>query len=89
MPKLCQALNVSCRTLQYCFENILGISPAHYLRILRLNGARRELLDKRSNWLTVQDVAAEWGFFCPSQFACNYRKLFFLSPNLSLKKRAS
>lgn len=41
VPELCEQLHVSRRTLQYCFQDVLGMAPATYLRTLRLNGAAR------------------------------------------------
>ncbi|MFG5410038.1 helix-turn-helix domain-containing protein [Piscinibacter sakaiensis] len=41
VPQLCERLHLSRRTLQYCFEDVLGLSPLQALRALRLNGARR------------------------------------------------
>ncbi|CAJ9374504.1 AraC family transcriptional regulator [Burkholderia pseudomallei] len=43
VPELCEQLHVSRRTLQYCFQDVLGMAPATYLRALRLNGVRRDL----------------------------------------------
>ncbi|WP_083848445.1 helix-turn-helix domain-containing protein [Thiorhodovibrio frisius] len=41
---LCAHLHVSERTLRYVFNEQMGCPPATYLRRLRLNGARAELL---------------------------------------------
>lgn len=79
VPDLCQQLFVSRRTLQYCFEDVLGMTPVQYLRILRLNGARRDL--RRNPASTVRDVAADWSFWHFSQFSSDYRKLFGHSPS--------
>ncbi|NMM27435.1 MAG: helix-turn-helix domain-containing protein [Glaciimonas sp.] len=87
VPELCERLHVSRRTLQYCFENVLGISPIQYLRIIRLNGARRHLREDLTGCRTVQDVAAGWGFWHFSQFSSDYRKLFGQSPSESLRQR--
>lgn len=87
VPELCERLHVSRRTLQYCFEDVAGISPMQYLRIIRLNGARRELRERCSASRTVRDVAAEWGFWHFSQFSSDYRKLFGQSPSQSLRQR--
>jgi AraC family ethanolamine operon transcriptional activator len=83
VPQLCERLFVSRRTLQYCFEDVLGMSPMLYLRLIRLNGARRHLRQASSKSLTVQDVAADWGFWHFSQFSSDYRKLFGHSPSQS------
>jgi AraC family transcriptional regulator, ethanolamine operon transcriptional activator len=85
VPELCEHLHVSRRTLQYCFEEVLGIAPASYLRAIRLNGVRRELSDAAPGERAVQDVAAAWGFWHLSQFAADYRKLFGLRPSETLK----
>jgi AraC family ethanolamine operon transcriptional activator len=87
VPELCEHLHVSRRTLQYCFEDVLGISPIQYLRIIRLNGARRHLREDLSNSRTVRDVAADWGFWHFSQFSSDYRKLFGQSPSELLRQR--
>ncbi len=88
VPELCERLHVSRRTLQYCFEDVLGISPIQYLRIIRLNGARRHLRQDLSGSRTVRDIAADWGFWHFSQFSSDYRKLFGQSPSESLRQRA-
>ena len=75
---------MSRRTLQYCFEDVLGINPVQYLRILRLNGARRQLREAETRH--VRDVAADWGFWHFSQFSSDYRKLFGHSPSETLKQ---
>lgn len=85
VPQLCAQLFVSRRTLQYCFEDVLGMSPMQYLRLTRLNGARRYLKRASSKPLTVQDVATDWGFWHLSQFSCDYRKLFGESPSQSMR----
>ncbi|MEM5437961.1 helix-turn-helix domain-containing protein [Paraburkholderia diazotrophica] len=85
VPELCEHLHVSRRTLQYCFQDVLGLAPANYLRAIRLNGARRDLCDAAPGERTVQDVAAAWGFWHLSQFATDYRKLFGLLPSDTLK----
>ncbi len=85
VPELCERLHVSRRTLQYCFQDVLGMAPAHYVRALRLNGARRDLCNASRDSRSVQDVAAAWGFWHLSQFAADYRKLFGMRPSDTLK----
>ncbi|RKP52233.1 helix-turn-helix domain-containing protein [Trinickia fusca] len=94
VPELCEQLHVSRRTLQYCFQDVLGMTPAAYLRTLRLNGARRDLanaargtLDPRATH-SVQEIAASWGFWHLSQFAADYRRLFGVRPSETLKGMA-
>ena len=85
VPELCERLHVSRRTLQYCFQDVLGMAPATYLRTIRLNGARRDLCNASRDSRSVQDIAAAWGFWHLSQFATDYRKLFGMRPSDTLK----
>lgn len=87
VPELCECLFVSRRTLQYCFEDVLNISPMQYLRLIRLNGARRSLRDSSGAPVSVRDVAADWGFWHFSQFSSDYRKLFGHCPSESRPQR--
>lgn len=83
---LCRDFYVSRRTLQNAFHNVVGMSPVSYLRAVRLNGVRRMLRDSGSHFISVQDAAAEWGFWHLSQFACDYKKLFGELPSESLRQ---
>jgi AraC family ethanolamine operon transcriptional activator len=87
VPKLCEQVHVSRRTLQYCFEDVLGMSPMVYLRMMRLNGVRRQLNDGAPGEVAIGDVAGAWGLSNFSQFSSDYRKLFGLCPSATLKAR--
>ncbi len=83
---LCEHLHVSRRTLQNCFQTVLGVCPVSYLKSLRLNAVRRALKHGGLHQnLTVQDVAAQWGFWHMSQFAADYRALFYELPSETLR----
>jgi AraC family ethanolamine operon transcriptional activator len=69
---ICAAVGVSRRTLQYCFQNVLGLSPTAFLRAMRLDGVRRMLRTASS----VTDAAVHWGFWHFGYFSQDYRKLF-------------
>lgn len=79
---VCAATHVSRRTLQYCFEERLKISPLQYLKALRLNQARRQLKHlvelhlAREHENTIASVAALCGFNHASRFACDYKRMF-------------
>lgn len=89
IPDICRNFFVSRRTLQNAFHHVVGMSPAAYLRALRLNGVRRVLRDRGSNIVSVQDAACAWGFWHLSQFACDYRRMFGELPSDSLRLRSS
>lgn len=84
VPDLCEALQVSRRTLQYSFHDVLQLSPVTYLRVLRLNGVRREL--REGGREPVADCAARWGFWHLSRMATDYRALFGELPSQTLQR---
>jgi len=86
VPELCKVFGTSRRTLQYAFHDVLGMAPNAYLRMLRLNGVRRALRDTKQGAVSVQQVAADWGFWHLSQFAHDYRSLFGELPSERLKR---
>ncbi len=82
IPEICAHLRVSRRMLQYCFQEIYGMSPVAYLRAIRLNGVRRTLLGAPNDEpVSIQSVAAAWGFWHLSQFSADYRHLFGVTPS--------
>jgi AraC family ethanolamine operon transcriptional activator len=76
IAELCAVAEVSERTLEYAFREQVGYTLARYLRVRRLNGARRELRDASSGQLRVTDIALRWGFWQLGRFAAEYRALF-------------
>lgn len=79
---LCRALGISRRNLQYCFQEVLGISPGAFLRIVRLNGARRAI--KTCN--SVTDAATTWGFWHFGRFAHDYKAMFGELPSETYRR---
>ncbi|MEP7101282.1 MAG: helix-turn-helix domain-containing protein [Burkholderiales bacterium] len=73
---LCQRLRVSRRTVQNSFQSVTATNPVNYIRSIRLNGARRELMTTTSADVSIGDAAAQWGFFHLSHFAAEYQQLF-------------
>ncbi len=86
LSELCAAANVSERTLQNAFKNIMGMSPLTYLNRLRLHRARDELRKARSGFTTVTNVAMKWGFWHFGEFSRAYRNCFRELPSATLKK---
>ena len=72
--KLCEELTASRRTLEYVFNENIKMSPAKYIRALRLNNIRREILSVEHS--TLGDIAAKWGIWHLGRFARDYYQLF-------------
>lgn len=73
---LCQRLRVSRRTVQNSFRSVAETTPVNYIRSIRLNGVRRELMSTSPPDLSIGDAAGRWGFFHLSHFAAEYQELF-------------
>lgn len=80
-----QRLQVSRRTVQNSFQSVAGTTPVNYLRSVRLNGTRHELMSTPSDQACIADIAARWGFFHMSHFAEDYFALFNELPSRTLR----
>lgn len=81
---LCRWLHLTPRTLHNHFFGTMGISPADFLRAVRLNACRRRLREMAGGCARVQDVAAQWGFFHMGRFSQAYKALFDELPSQTL-----
>ena len=75
---IARRLEISVRTLELLFRQALGLGPGSYYLRLRLQAARRLLLDTR---LSMQDVAVRCGFGSHSAFSRMFRQHFAMSPS--------
>jgi len=82
---LCIELGVSRRTLQYSFQEVLGINPIRFLRAMRLNGVRRDFKNPGPLASSVQDTAANWGFWHLGHFVTDYKRMFGELPSETLR----
>ncbi|MBT7952651.1 MAG: AraC family transcriptional regulator [Gammaproteobacteria bacterium] len=73
-------------SLWRAFKQHRGCSPFQYLRFVRLQRARMELLDPSMD-INVTNVAMKWGFNHLGRFALAYKKHFNESPSDTLKRR--
>lgn len=76
---------MSVRTLHASFQQSLGESPMSYLRRIRLDHVRAELLRGDPTLTRVTDVALRWGFLHQSRFAQQYRERFGELPRETLR----
>ncbi|WP_273150649.1 helix-turn-helix domain-containing protein [Methylophaga thiooxydans] len=84
--EICTALNISRRTLNHAFQQVLGITPVAYMRNIRLHKIRAELQYKSKQLNSIACVASHWGFWHMSLFARYYRELFGETPSETLAK---
>lgn len=89
MQNLCTLTQVSERTLEYAFMEAVSLPPRRYLKLLRLNQARNDLLDGAAHGESVTDVALRRGFSELGRFAGEYRALFGERPSTTLKRSGS
>lgn len=71
-------LGISVRMLDYLFQRGLGSSPGRFYLRLRLQTARRLVLDTR---LPMQEVALRVGFGSLSAFSRRFKERFSVSPS--------
>ncbi|MCF4998836.1 helix-turn-helix domain-containing protein [Pseudomonas syringae] len=84
--ELSHIAGVSLRQLQQAFKAYTDMSPTHWLRLRRLNSARRELLSRSQSETTVAEVAMNWSFWHLGRFSSSYRALFKELPSETLKR---
>jgi transcriptional regulator GlxA family with amidase domain len=78
LTRLARRTGVSARHLQDLFHETMGVAPhAHYLA-LRLNAARRKVIETRADFA---DIAAATGFNSSSAFSRSYRAHYRESPS--------
>ncbi|WP_207265582.1 helix-turn-helix domain-containing protein [Pseudomonas sp. GW101-3H06] len=87
--ELSQVAGVSLRQLQHAFKTYTGMAPTQWLRLRRLNSARRELLSRTSTQTTVAEVAMHWSFWHLGRFSSSYRALFKELPSDTLKRAST
>lgn len=85
--ELSQIAGVSLRQLQHAFKAYTGMTPTHWLRLRRLNSARRELLGRTATQTTVAEVAMHWSFWHLGRFSSSYRALFNELPSQTLARK--
>ncbi|MBM7074350.1 helix-turn-helix transcriptional regulator [Shewanella sp. 202IG2-18] len=82
---LCNVAGMSERSLQYGFLEQFGVTPIKYLRLIRLNGARKQLQNSEKKRFKVIDIALNWGFIELGRFSKEYKALFQEPPSKTLR----
>lgn len=85
---VCVSVGVCERTLQYAFQECVGMSPLAYIRRCRLNRVRSTLLNADAKDTSVTQVAMQFGFLHLGRFAGEYKQIFEESPTTTLARCA-
>lgn len=80
-----EAARMSVRGLQSMFARTLGVTPARYIRGVRLEAAHEALRLSSPDDTTVAAVARAWGFTHLPRFAQHYRARYGLPPSETLR----
>lgn len=76
----CRVSRASQRTVEYAFSSVYGMGPKQYLKILRLNEARRVLKSEPREQSSIKSIAYRMGFWHLGHFFTDYRRLFGETP---------
>lgn len=76
---------VSARALFSAFRDFRGTSPMRYLRRVRLENVRRDLLGAPGN-SSVTEIACRWGFVQLGRFSGEYRQRYGELPSETLRR---
>jgi AraC family ethanolamine operon transcriptional activator len=86
---LCKAAQISERTLEYAFKEVMGLTPVTYLIRLRLHRVRQALLAAAADSTTVSTEALNWGFWHFGEFSRAYKDCFGELPSDTLRRNSS
>jgi AraC family ethanolamine operon transcriptional activator len=76
IDEICEMLHIRPRTLNQAFTRALGTTPLAYMRNLKLQQIRVELISQPYEVSSIAAVASKWGFVHLSLFSRYYRELF-------------
>jgi len=77
VDELAARVQMSTPTFHHHFRQLTAMSPLQYQKWLRLNEARRLMLNEHQD---VSSAAFKVGYESPSQFSCEYSRLFGVAP---------
>ena len=84
VSSLVNNIHASSRSIQYCFSELLGMTPKKYLVRLRLNAIRRELNESSPNEKTITNIANKYGVINIGRFKQDYEQFFNETPRETL-----
>ncbi|QIZ97762.1 AraC family transcriptional regulator [Leifsonia sp. PS1209] len=85
VSELASAVSLSVRSMHEGFRRSLDTTPMAYLRRLRLEKVREELMAAPPGTVSVTEVATRWGFVHLGRFAAAYAAAFSERPSDTLR----
>ena len=86
IESLVKQFGVSNKTLENSFNSLFGITPKHFLVLLKLNHAHEDLLRLELKTTNISDIAMKWGFSHFGRFSQEYKALFGILPSETLNR---
>ena len=80
LADIAAAAGTSARTLQDSFQRFRQTTPMAFLRDLRMEAVRQDLLDP-ANQAPIAEIALRWGFVHMGMFAARYRQRYGERPS--------
>ena len=81
IPKLCELIGISERTLQYAFKDKYKVSPNTYIKAFRLNKIKNELFAMKGEKINIADIAGKYHFWHMGEFAKDFKQQFGILPS--------
>jgi len=84
IQSIVEQFKTSDKTLETSFKSLFGITPKHFMNLLKLNKAHEDLHHADAQTTNVSDIATKWGFSHFGRFAKEYKGLFGVLPSETL-----
>jgi transcriptional regulator GlxA family with amidase domain len=84
IKEIAATLHISNSHLRHLFKKEVGMSPTHYIRVVRLQKAK-DLLE--NSFLSVKEVMSAVGMSDPSHFVRDYKAKFGETPSQTRGRR--
>ena len=81
IKQICALTGVSERTLQYAFHAKYKVTPSEYIKAVRLNNVKRELVLSKGKNINISTVAGKYCFWHMGQFAKDFKAQFGILPS--------
>ena len=84
IQSILEQFDVSYKTLENSFKSLFGITPKHFIELLKLNRAHKDLCQIDAGATNISDIASRWGFSHFGRFSEKYKALFGVLPSETL-----